>query len=218
MSVNKRFGRGALPDPESLNDWQLTQVCEQGLRVFRLTKDCIPYLREARSRYTKRGRRVPVEGKPTWTEWVESISGYSVRTIQLLLQEPRKSGQKQGVKKPGENNSSGSVGNARGAGVTAAATPGTPENPTAAAEPIVQLGAVSLVELEGQKYLREIAPVRVTLVFSRVDLKLFDTYITSLFAPFRSVIPETDNAQIIKSHIVLEALRREFEACAQAAA
>jgi hypothetical protein len=77
---------------------------------------------------------------------------------------------------------------------------------------------VSLAELEEQKYLREIAPIRVTLVFSRADQKLFDTYVTALFSPFRSAIPETDNAQIIKSHIVLEALRREFETCAQVAA
>lgn len=216
--ANGKFGREALPDPKSLNDWQLTHVCEQGLRALRLTRECKPYLLEARARYKKPGRRVPVPGQPTWTEWVERVSGYSVRTIQLLLQESGKSGRKRGGRKPDENFSRGSGENEGGVDVAAAATPGKPENTTANTEPIVQLGAVSLVELEEQKSLREIAPIRVTLVFSRADQKLFDTYVTALFAPFRLAIPETDNAQIIKSRIVLEALRREFEARAQVAA
>jgi hypothetical protein len=206
----EKFGREALPAPKSLNDRQLTHVCEQGLRGLRFLKECKPYLLEARARYKKSGRRVPVPGQPTWTEWVEGVSGYSIRTIQLLLQEPGNTSRK----KPSAKNSPGQGDTS----VAAPATPGTPESPTADAEPIVQLGAVSLAELEEQKYLREIAPIRVTLVFSRADQKLFDTYVTALFAPFRSAIPETDNAQIIKSHIVLEALRREFETREQIAA
>ena len=85
-------------------------------------------------------------------------------------------------------------------------------------EPIVQLGAVNLDELAEQRHLVEISPVRVTLAYSRPDKSLFETYITGLYTPFRSVIPETDNEQILKSQIVLEALRRAFESCAQVAA
>ena len=49
----------------------------------------LPYLVEARKRFAKPGRRVPVEGKPTWTEWVKANLQVDVRTVQRWLAPPK---------------------------------------------------------------------------------------------------------------------------------
>ena len=63
----------ARPDPERLaktmDDDELLFRCEEGFRDLR---EVVPYLREARDRFAQPGRRVPVPGNPTWTEWVEA--------------------------------------------------------------------------------------------------------------------------------------------------
>jgi hypothetical protein len=51
----------------------------------RRLKDHLPYLREARERFGQRGRRVPVPGNPTWTEFCEEQLGMNVRTVQRML-------------------------------------------------------------------------------------------------------------------------------------
>jgi DNA (cytosine-5)-methyltransferase 1 len=69
---------------KTLSDSELIQKCVQS---FRQLRDLIPYLREARERFAQPGRRVPVPGNPTWTEWVERNLGISVRRVQQLLRE-----------------------------------------------------------------------------------------------------------------------------------
>jgi DNA (cytosine-5)-methyltransferase 1 len=68
----------------TLPDAELAACCVQG---FRKLKDIIPYLHEARNRWAQPGRRVPVAGEPTWTEWVEQNLGVSVRTVQRVLRD-----------------------------------------------------------------------------------------------------------------------------------
>lgn len=69
---------------KTLTDAELVERCMQG---FRKLKEIVPYLREARERFAKPGRRVPVAGNPTWTEWVTQNLGVTIRTVQRLLQE-----------------------------------------------------------------------------------------------------------------------------------
>jgi DNA (cytosine-5)-methyltransferase 1 len=73
-------------DPEgfvkTLTDSELVEKCVQG---FRRLKEIVPYLRESRERFAQPGRRVPVAGNPTWTEWVEQNLGVTVRRVQQLL-------------------------------------------------------------------------------------------------------------------------------------
>jgi hypothetical protein len=57
--------------------------------TFHNLRDNLPYLREARDRFTKPRRRVPVAGNPTWTEFVTANLGVSIRTVQRLLEEPK---------------------------------------------------------------------------------------------------------------------------------
>jgi hypothetical protein len=69
---------------------------------FRKLKEINPYLREARQRFGQPGRRVPVEGNPTWTEWVEQNLGVTVRRVQQLLREAMEPSEitSRGSKKP----------------------------------------------------------------------------------------------------------------------
>lgn len=76
-----------LVHPETLTDAELVEKCMQGFRGLRET---IPYLREARDRFAQPGRRVPVPGNPTWTEWVETNLNVTVRRVQQLLSEGTK--------------------------------------------------------------------------------------------------------------------------------
>jgi hypothetical protein len=74
---------------KGLSDSELVERCVQGFRDLR---EAIPYLREARDRFAQPGRRVPVPGNPTWTEWVRSNLHVTVRRVQQLLSagaEPR---------------------------------------------------------------------------------------------------------------------------------
>jgi DNA (cytosine-5)-methyltransferase 1 len=77
------------PDPETvakaLSDSELVEKCVQGFHDLR---EAIPYLREARNRFAQPGRRVPVPGNPTWTEWVHNNLHVTVRRVQQLLKEP----------------------------------------------------------------------------------------------------------------------------------
>ena len=70
-----------------LDDEELIERCVQGFCELR---EIIPYLREARDRWAQPGRRVPVPGKPTWTEWVETNLHVTVRRVQQLLSEGTK--------------------------------------------------------------------------------------------------------------------------------
>jgi len=69
---------------KGLSDSELVEKCVQGFRDLR---EALPYLREARDRFAQPGRRVPVPGNPTWTEWVNSNLHVTVRRVQQLLSE-----------------------------------------------------------------------------------------------------------------------------------
>ena len=94
---------GAMLHPEELanklSDSELIDRCVQG---FRKLKEVAPYLREARDRFSQPGRRVPVPGNPTWTEWVEANLGVTVRRVQQLLSEATEPGEiiSRGPKRP----------------------------------------------------------------------------------------------------------------------
>lgn len=70
----------------SLNDEDLIQIVGT---TFRNLRENLPYLREAHRRFTQPGQRVPVPGRPTWTEWVKANLYVSMRTVQRLLKETK---------------------------------------------------------------------------------------------------------------------------------
>jgi hypothetical protein len=70
----------------SLSDQDLIAKVTSTLHNLR---DNLPYLRVARDRFAKPGQRVPVPGNPTWTEWVTTNLGKSVRTVQRWLEHPK---------------------------------------------------------------------------------------------------------------------------------
>jgi len=74
----------------SLKDGELLAHVKTAFGGLRDTMEQnLPYLLEARNRFAKPGRRVPVEGKPTWTDWVKANLRVNVRTVQRLLAAPK---------------------------------------------------------------------------------------------------------------------------------
>ncbi len=69
----------------TLSDAELVDKCVQG---FKRLRELIPYLREARRRWAQPGRRVPVPGRPCWTEWITQNLHVTPRRVQQLLNEP----------------------------------------------------------------------------------------------------------------------------------
>lgn len=69
----------------TLSDAELVDRCVQG---FKKLRDLVPFLREARRRWTQPGRRVPVPGRPTWTQWITQNLHVTPRRVQQLLSEP----------------------------------------------------------------------------------------------------------------------------------
>jgi hypothetical protein len=81
----------------TLSDAELVDKCVQG---FRKLRDLIPFLREARRRWAQPGRRVPVPGRPSWTEWITHNLHVTPRRVQQLLNEPSEISSR-GQKAPG---------------------------------------------------------------------------------------------------------------------
>jgi hypothetical protein len=81
----------------ALSDAELLDKCVQG---FRKLRELIPYLREARRRWAQPGRRVPVPGRPSWTEWITRNLHVTPRRVQQLLNEPSEISSR-GQKAPG---------------------------------------------------------------------------------------------------------------------
>ncbi len=52
-------------------------------------KENLPYLDEAHKRFSQPGRRIPVSGKPTWGEWIDTNLGISDRHVRRLLAQYR---------------------------------------------------------------------------------------------------------------------------------
>jgi hypothetical protein len=69
----------------TLSDAELVDRCLQG---FKKLRELIPYLREARRRWAQPGRRVPVPGRPCWTEWITKNLHVTPRRVQQLLNQP----------------------------------------------------------------------------------------------------------------------------------
>jgi hypothetical protein len=69
----------------TLSDSELVDKCVQG---FKKLRELIPYLREARRRWAQPGRRVPVPGRPSWTEWITQNLHVTPRRVRQLLSEP----------------------------------------------------------------------------------------------------------------------------------
>jgi hypothetical protein len=65
---------------------QLCTFIQQRLRRGREVLISLrPWLAEARRRYSQPGRRVPVPGRPSFTEWIHLHTGYSDRYIRMIL-------------------------------------------------------------------------------------------------------------------------------------
>ena len=69
----------------TLSDTELLDKCVQG---FKRLRELIPFLREARRRWAQPGRRVPVPGRPCWTEWITQNLHVTPRRVQQLLNGP----------------------------------------------------------------------------------------------------------------------------------
>lgn len=69
----------------TLSDAELVDKCVQG---FRKLRELVPFLREARRRWAQPGRRVPVPGRPCWTEWITQNLHVTPRRVRQLLSEP----------------------------------------------------------------------------------------------------------------------------------
>jgi hypothetical protein len=70
----------------SLTDQQLIEHVQNKLRpVGQTLRLNIAYLREARNRFAQPGRRVPIAGRPTFTQWIKENLGISDRHVRRLL-------------------------------------------------------------------------------------------------------------------------------------
>jgi hypothetical protein len=80
------------PSPADMSDAELLDHLQS--HVFgplkRRLRDHLPYLMEARERFGAQGRRVPIKGNPSWTEFCEEQLGVGVRSVQKLLAEGKK--------------------------------------------------------------------------------------------------------------------------------
>ena len=71
---------------ESMTDEELAGYVESKLRpVGETLRRNIAYIREARDRFAHPGRRVPVPGQPTFTQWIKQNLGISDRHVRRLL-------------------------------------------------------------------------------------------------------------------------------------
>jgi hypothetical protein len=74
---------------EGMTDEELARHVESKLRpVGESLRNNIPYIREARERFAQPGRRVPVFGQPTFTQWIRQNLGISARHVRRLLAGP----------------------------------------------------------------------------------------------------------------------------------
>jgi len=74
----------------SLKDEQLLAHLKIAFSGIRDTlQRSLPYLLDARRRFAKPGRRLPVEGKPTWTQWVRENLHVDIRTVQRWIAAPK---------------------------------------------------------------------------------------------------------------------------------
>lgn len=77
-----------------------TELLEHLQKSFRTIRDSSPYLREARDRFAAPGRRLPVPGRPTWSQWVQANLHVNIRTVQRWLAAPGESRNASKTKSP----------------------------------------------------------------------------------------------------------------------
>jgi hypothetical protein len=71
---------------ENMTDEELVRHLESKLRpVGQTLRRLIPFVQEARARFSCAGRRVPIEGRPSYTEWIHRTLGVSDRHVRRLL-------------------------------------------------------------------------------------------------------------------------------------
>jgi hypothetical protein len=74
----------------AMSDRELCQHIGRILGPIRfILRENLPYIIEARKRFAQQGRRVPLPGKPTFTEWIRQTLGFSDRHVRQMLQEAR---------------------------------------------------------------------------------------------------------------------------------
>ncbi len=70
----------------SMTDQELVEHVQSKLRpVGQTLMSNIAYIREARNRFAQPGRRVPIAGRPTFTQWIKENLGISDRHVRRLL-------------------------------------------------------------------------------------------------------------------------------------
>ncbi len=73
----------------SMTDQELVEHVQNKLRPLGQTLLInLAYIREARNRFTQPGRRVPIAGRPTFTQWIKENLGVSDRHVRRLLAGP----------------------------------------------------------------------------------------------------------------------------------
>lgn len=71
---------------ESMTDQELVEHLQNKLRpVGQTLLTNLAYIREARNRFAQPGRRVPIAGRPTFTQWIKENLGISDRHVRRLL-------------------------------------------------------------------------------------------------------------------------------------
>ena len=73
-------------DAAAMSDLELVTFLARRLQP--LTEEVwtlLPYIREARARFSQPGRRVPIRGKPTFTAWIQTHLGISDRHVRRIL-------------------------------------------------------------------------------------------------------------------------------------
>ena len=70
----------------AMTDAELVCHLERKLKpVGETLRSLIPYIREARERFAHPGRRIPIPGRPTFTQWIRQNLGISDRHVRRLL-------------------------------------------------------------------------------------------------------------------------------------
>jgi hypothetical protein len=70
----------------SMTDQELVEHLQNKLRpVGQTLLTNLAYIREARNRFAQPGRRVPIAGRPTFTQWIKENLGISDRHVRRLL-------------------------------------------------------------------------------------------------------------------------------------
>jgi hypothetical protein len=71
---------------EGMTDEELARHVQSKLRpVGESLRNNLAYIREARDRFAHPGRRVPIPGQPTFTQWIRQNLGISARHVRRLL-------------------------------------------------------------------------------------------------------------------------------------